>query len=128
MWVIMQTGYRRKDGSTQDYGTSPHSPTRRLVAAFRIEVAMLSWLDRLEQWAAEDVGPSDQDRLIPTYEVIKVRRLPDLDAARYVGRQYYRDHGRAESLRKMVLDVRASHAELRQTLQRRSSRTRHEPT
>ena len=60
MWVIMQTGYRKNDGSTCGYGTSPADPTRKLVAVCRNEVAVDRelWDSRRLIDAADDVAPS----------------------------------------------------------------------
>ena len=119
MWVIMQTGYRKNDGSTLGYGTSPVGPTRKLVAVFRNEMAVDRWLDRLDKWATESAKPDDQNTLIPTYEVMSVDRLVDLDPGQCVGKQFFSDHGQAASLRRMVRNVRESHATLRREMRRR---------
>lgn len=119
MWVIVQNGYRATDGSTTGYGKTHSDPTRKLMAVCRTEAGVGGWLRRLKKWAHEGVETSGRAALIPTYEVVSVDNLADLGPAKCVGREFYGDHGRAESLRKMLLNVRESHAALRQEYRRR---------
>ncbi len=119
MWVILQTGYRKSDGSAYGYGTTHAGPTRRLAAVCRTEAGVKVWLHRLERWAAEGVGQSYHAALMPTYEALEVDGLAGLEPARCVGPGYYGDHGREASLRKIVLGVRESHAALRWEARRR---------
>lgn len=119
MWVIMQTGYRKKDGSAYGYGTSHVGPTRKLTAVCRTEAGVKKWMGRLERWAAEGAGQSYHAALIPTYEAMEVDGLAGLEPALYVGPEYYGDRGRKASLRTIVLGVRESHAALRWECRRR---------
>jgi hypothetical protein len=121
-WVIMQTGYRSRDGSAYGYGTSSAGPTRRLMAVCRSETGAKKWLRRLRRWAEEDAGRPDQSRLIPTYETLKASGIDGLagpEPAQFVGPAYYGEHGRAASLRLIILGVRESHTALRQAARRR---------
>ena len=90
------------------------------MAVCRNEVAVDRWIDRLGQWATEGARPDDHAALIPTYEVISVDRLVDLDPGQCVGKEFFRDHGEAASLRRMVRNVRESHATLRREMRRRA--------
>jgi hypothetical protein len=119
MWVIMQTGYRTTDGSAYGFGTSHTGPSRKLTAVCRTEAGATKWLRRLERWAADRVGQSYRAELIPTYETIKVDGLAGLEPALFVGPEYYGDHGREASLRKILLEVRESHTALRRESRRR---------
>jgi CheY-like chemotaxis protein len=119
MWVIMQTGYRKADGSVYGYGTSHDSATRKLTAVCRTGAGATKWLHRLERWAADGVGQDDPAALIPTYEALTVTDLGGLEPASCVGSAYYRNHGRVAALRSMVLSVRESHAAMRWESRRR---------
>jgi len=114
MWVIMQTGYRKADGSAYGYGTSHVGPSRKLTAVCRTAAGAKKWLRRLERWAADGAGA-----LVPTYETMKVDGLAGLEPALYVGPEYYGDNGREASLRAIVLGVRESHTALRLESRRR---------
>jgi hypothetical protein len=113
MWVILQTGYRKTDGSVYGYGTSHHGPTQKLTAVCRTEAAATKWLRRLRQWAVDSLGQSYQSVMIPIYELVKVNSLAGVGPASCMGSAYYADHGREASLRAMVLGIRESHAALR---------------
>jgi hypothetical protein len=119
MWVIMQTGYRTKDGSAYAYGTSHVGPTRKLTAVCRTEAGAKKWLRRLKRWAADGVGQSYHATRIPTYEALMVADLDDLKPASCVGPAVYGDFGREASLRAIVLGVRESHNALRWESRRR---------
>ena len=119
MWVILQTGYRTKDGAAYGYGTSHVGPSRKLTAVCRTEGGMRKWLRRLERWAADGVGQSHHAARIPTYEARRVNSLGGLEPAACVGSAYYADHGREAALRAMVLGVRESHTALRWEARRR---------
>jgi hypothetical protein len=119
MWAIIQNGYRTKDGATYGSGTPPLDTPRRLVAVCRTETGVNRWLGRLEQWAAEGAEPDNRAATLPSYEVASVAGLADLDPSQFVGRTYFDTRGRARSLRRMVRDVRTSHAALRRELRRR---------
>jgi hypothetical protein len=121
MWVIMQTGYRAKDGSAYGYGKSHVGPTRKLTAVCRSEAGVRKWLRRLERWAAEGVRQSNHAALIPIYEVMTVNSLGGLGPASCVGPAYYADHGRETALRAIVLGVRESHTALRWEARRRQA-------
>jgi hypothetical protein len=119
MWVIVQTGYRKDDGSAYGYGTAHAGPTRKLTAGCRTEAGARRWLRRLERWASEGVGRSYHAALVPTYEAMTVAGLAGLEPASFVGPAYYGDHGREAALRAIVLGVRESHTALRRLLRRR---------
>ena len=113
MWVIVQTGYRKNDGSAYGYGTTHAGPTRKLTAVCRTEAGVRRWLRRLERWASEGVGQSYHAALMPTYEAMKVAGLAGLEPASFVGPAYFGDHGWEAALRAIALGVRESHAALR---------------
>lgn len=122
LWVILQTGYRTRDGSVYGYGTSSAGPTRKLLAVCRSADRAKRWLRRLKRWAAEGAQQSDPSQLIPTYEIRKatgVDALAGPEPALFVGPAFYAEHGRAASLRRIVLDVRESHTALRREARRR---------
>ncbi len=121
MWVIMQTGYRAKDGSAYGYGTSHVGPSRKLTAVCRTEAGARAWLRRLERWADDGVGQSGRATLVPAYEVMRANGLGELEPAACVGRAYYADHGREAALRAIVLGVRESHTALRWEARRRQA-------
>jgi hypothetical protein len=110
MWVIVQTGYRTKNGSAYGYGTSHDGPTRKLTAVCRTAGGMRTWLRRLRRWATDRAYHTP---LVPTYDGRRANGLGGLEPAAYVGPAYYADHGRKAALRAMVLGVRESHAALR---------------
>ena len=123
-WVILQTGYRARDGSVYGYGTLHAGPTRKLVAVCRSEAGANRWLRRLGRWAGERAEHFDDSKLIPTYETIKAAELAGLagpEPALCVGTEYYGHHGPKASLRAIILGVRESHTVLRQELRRRRS-------
>jgi hypothetical protein len=121
MWVIVQDGNRTSGGSTYSFDTSAVDATRKMVAVCRTEAAAGRWLGRLEQWATEGAPADGHATTVPTYLVLNVDGLADLDPGQYVGPEYYSAHGRKESLRRMVRIVRQSHAALKVERRRRGS-------
>jgi hypothetical protein len=123
-WLIMQTGYRARDGSAYGYGTSHGGPTRKLMAVCRTAAGAKKWLLRLERWASEDAVQFSRRAMVPVYEVIGTVRgngPAGLEPALLVGSAFYSDHGPETSLRTIVLGVRESHTALRWEARRRIS-------